>query len=64
VRATSYLSRNQIEYFYVKKSQTQSRTPGSVSSNSNNRRKTRVMSDDEDITMDETNQVYIPLVFF
>ncbi|CAF3864024.1 unnamed protein product [Rotaria magnacalcarata] len=39
-----------------KKSHNQARTPGSVSSNSNSRRKTRVMSDDEDITMDETNQ--------
>ncbi|CAF4865483.1 unnamed protein product, partial [Rotaria magnacalcarata] len=33
-----------------KKSHNQARTPGSVSSNSNSRRKTRVMSDDEDIT--------------
>ncbi|UJR09679.1 hypothetical protein I4U23_013913 [Adineta vaga] len=41
-----------------KKSHTQSRTPGSVSSNSNSRRKTRVMSDDEDMTMDETNQSF------
>jgi len=40
-----------------KKSQTQSRTSGSGSSNSNARRKVRVMSDDEDITMDETNQI-------
>ncbi|CAF1072530.1 unnamed protein product [Adineta steineri] len=39
-----------------KSSHTQSRTPGSVSSNSNSRRKTHVMSDDEDITMDETNK--------
>ncbi|CAF0901694.1 unnamed protein product [Adineta ricciae] len=39
-----------------KKFHTQSHTPGSVGSNSNSRRKNRVMSDDEDITMDETNQ--------
>lgn len=30
-------------------------------SNANNRRKTRVMSDDEDMNMDETNQVEIPI---
>ena len=38
------------------KSQGQSRTSG----NGGNRRKTRVMSDDEDMIMDETNQVCIP----
>ncbi len=38
----------------IQKSQSQSRTSGNETSN---RRKTRVMSDDEDITMDETNHV-------
>ena len=37
----------------MQKSQAQSRTSG----NGGTRRKTRVMSDDEDMIMDETNQV-------
>lgn len=42
----------------MQKSQVQSRTSASGS----NRRKTRVMSDDEDMIMDETNQVRVYLI--
>ncbi len=49
-------------FSYIQKSQSQSRTSGNSSSNSNARRRTRVMSDDDDIIMDETNQVCIKLL--
>lgn len=48
--------------FINKFSLQKSHKSGSISSNSNSRRKTRVMSDEEDITMDETNQV--PIKYF
>ena len=42
-----------VSIFSLQKSQAQTRTSG----NGGNRRKTRVMSDEEDMTMDDTNQV-------